>query len=253
MNVLKKYVVLAMMSLSSIIVVSQNRPFYNPDRTDRFIECDVHGIVGASVFIQDYRDHVPSISDISTSTGCGWGVGATAQFVIRDFFALGTSLDFVAHNSDYSMVLIDADRMGTQNSVFVSNQSFSATVPVFASFRFNLADNVRWNVDAGCYFSLGLGGSQKADTYTTSMNELGQVVTKYQYYKWDFFNEKRPLIHAIDDFDFGLLIGTGLLIHDHYKVGIEARISTKNATTDEGVIHPNVRNHLFAMKLGYQF
>lgn len=253
MNVVKKYLAVAVMLMSSIVVMSQKKSFYSADKPDKFIECDVHGLVGASVFTQDYRDHVPSISEISTSAGCGWGLGATVQFAFKDFFALGTSLDFVAHNSGYSMVLIDADGRGTQNSVFVSNQGFSATVPVYVSFRFNLADRVRWNVDVGNYFSLGLGGSQKADTYTTTLNELGQVVTKYQRYEWDYFNEKRPLIHAIDDFDYGVLIGTGLLIHDHYKVGIEARISAKNATTDEGVIHPSVRNHLFAMKLGYQF
>lgn len=238
---------------SCMMAGAQSKPFYNADKAGEFLECDVHAIVGTSVFVQDYHDHVPVIANVSTSPGCGWGVGASVQFAFKDFFALGTSLDFMANNNGYSMVLVDAGSQDAQSSVFVSNQSYSARVPVYASVRFNVSDRVRWNVDAGCYFGLGLWGSQEADTYTTSMNALGQIVTKYQHYKWDYYNERQPLIHGIDDFDFGLYFGTGLLIYDHYKVGFEAQVSTKNATTDEGVIHPNVRNHLFAVKLGYKF
>ncbi len=241
------------MLLLTLPMMSQSKPFFCTDNVSRFVECDLHAVTGLSVFSQDYATHVPTLADIESSPGYAVGLGAMVQFAFKDYFAIGTQLDFIAHNNKYSMVLLDAMGSGSQNSVFVSNRGYSASVPVFASVRFNVADNVRWNVDLGCYFGLGLGGYQKADTYTTTINELNQIVTTYQHYKWDYYNEKQPLIHGFDDFDFGLLFRTGLLFYDHYKVDVEARINTKNATTDEGVIHPNVRNHMFAMKLGYQF
>lgn len=250
---IRYFIFVCMLFSVSFVVSSQNKPFFCNDKNDSFLESEVYAIIGTSTMWQNYAEHVPSISDINTSPGCGVGIGAKVQFEFRDFFALGTQLDFMARNNKYSMVIIDTEGKGSQNSVFVSNRSYSASVPVYASVRFNIADNVRWNIDAGGYFSLGLGGYQKADTYTTSINDLGQMVSTYKHYDLDYYNEQHPLIHAIDDVDFGLMFRTGLLFYDHYNVGLEARISTKNATADEGIIHPKMYNHLFAMKIGYQF
>lgn len=251
---MKKFILIILACFLSIPVMnSQTKPFFSVERPDKILEIDVHALVGTSVLSQDYASHVPSITSVEASPGCGFGAGVSAQMVFKDFFALGTRLDLLVNNNKYSMALLDVDGAGAQSSVFVANRSVSANVPVFVSVRCNISDNVRWNVDGGCYFSLGLGGYQKADTYTTMLNDLGQMVSEYQKYKWDYYNEKQPLIHGIDDVDIGLYFGTGLLINDHYNVGIETRISTKNASTDGGVIHPNMYNHLFAMKLGYQF
>lgn len=247
------FVTILLALLMSKNLVAEELMFFNTDKASKFLECDVHAIVGTSVLSQDYADHVPSITAVNVSPGCGGGIGASVQFAFKDFFAIGTGLDLMAINNKYSMALIDVKGSGSHCSAFVSNQAFNVTVPLYVSVRFNVASNVRWNVDGGIYLGLGIGGTQKADTYTTTQNELGQIVTKYQHYKWDYYNETHPIIHTIDDVDWGLIIGTNLLFHSHYKVGIEARVSTKNATADKGIIHPNVYNHLFAMKIGYQF
>lgn len=251
---MRKYIIFTFMLLFSIpAILSQSKPFISMEKADNLVECNVHTLLGTSLFVQDYAKHIPSLAFIEASPGCGVGLGASAQLVFRDFFALGTSLDVLALNNVYSMTLIDIDGNGTQNSVFVSNRAYCANIPIFASIRFNISDNVRWNVDAGCYFSLGFGGYQKADTYTTMLNDLGQMVTKYEKYEWDYYNEEHPLVNGFDDFDFGLMVGSGLRLYDHYNIGLEARFGTKNASTNVGIIRPNVRNHFLAMKIGYQF
>ncbi|MBE6318324.1 MAG: PorT family protein [Bacteroidales bacterium] len=244
--------IICLMLMSVFVGVSQNHKFMNLDTASRFIECDVHALVGVSVFAQDYQKHVPMMSEVSSSPGCGWGIGATVRFALKDYLAIGTQLDVLALNNKYSMIMVDPNNH-SQISAIVTNQSYCISIPVFASLRFNIDENVKWNIDLGCYYNFGIGGTQKGDTYTTFKNNIGQVVTEYKHYKWDYYNEKHPLIHGIDDIDFGFIIGTGILVYNHYKVGVEARICTKNATTDEGTIRPNVKSHLLAMKIGYQF
>jgi len=150
------------------------------------------------------------------------------------------------------MALVDA-ASGSMSSIYAKNHYYSFEIPIYLSFRFNISENVRWNIDGGCYLGFGTGGTQKADTYTTTVNQLGQMVTTSYRYEWDYYNESRPLINAINNKDFGLLFGTGLLFNEHYKVGVTLRTGTKNVARDLGTLNPTVRNVSVDFKLGYQF
>lgn len=74
------------------------------------------------------------------------GLGAKAVFGIRDFFGIGTAANFFWNQYNIDMAVVGADNT-SMSAVFVNNRNFTFNVPVFVSFRFNVAHSVRWNVD----------------------------------------------------------------------------------------------------------
>ena len=122
------------------------------------------------------------------------------------------------------------------------------------SFRFNIADGAQWIIDAGVYFATGLSGRQRADIYTTGVNELGQLVTRRYHESWKYFRNDAGLIHTAHSFDFGLQFGTGFCFRGHYTVGATFTYGLKDAAKPLGPLKQvSMHNIDWLCHLGYRF
>ncbi|MBQ9076652.1 MAG: outer membrane beta-barrel protein [Muribaculaceae bacterium] len=244
-------ILIILVAVMAVKAMAGEKPFFDTTRSDDFIEVELHAMVGATTVGENYADCIDALNELHVTPGCGIGLGASVRFVIRDFLALGTQMDFRINNSRYDMTLVTpSERMST---VYLSNHSYDVNLPIFMSFRFNVADNVRWYADGGVFFALGFGGYQKADIYNTYNNSLGQMVTSHVHEKHEYFRDEFPVIHNVADFDIGLHFATGLVFNRHYTAGVAMQIGLRDLADDTPVFAPEMRNRSCMLKIGYIF
>lgn len=126
-------------------------------------------------------------------------------------------------------------------------------IPVLASFRTDISDNLKLNVDAGPYFAAGLGGKY---SIRTEENDAGDIYTENK--TADFFGKSDMDTERFGAgrFDFGLSFGAGLTILEHYHIGIKYDLGLLNmAIIDKFAYQEGYRMHngTFAITLGYNF
>lgn len=121
-------------------------------------------------------------------------------------------------------------------------------IPVLASFRADVSSAVNVQVNVGPHFAFGLGGQCK-EAYNDSDGNSESV--KYPFFgestdKEDHFGAKR--------FDFGLTFGAGVMLWEHYYVGIAYDFGLVNMAVDkEWGDKAKFRNRNFSIQLGYNF
>ena len=150
------------------------------------------------------------------------------------------------------MAVVGSDRNSVSN-VFQRNSYYKVDLPVYLTFMFNLSGTVKWNVDAGMYYSYGTGGKQKNTIYDTRANELGQLMMSVTNYKADFYNDSRAFINSYHRRDIGIHLATGLTFGGHLKVGVRAHIGCSNIAYSTGIVKPSSHTLDFLGLVGWQF
>lgn len=142
----------------------------------------------------------------SNSWGTGFDAGVVADINIRDYIAIQPGFFYQSRsgNFTYSDLLMPSENTQLQNTQFGHTRSYHFNIPILASLRFNVTDDVRWSVDFGPYLDFRLGSSETQKIMHISYNpaDPGYVEAKK------------------NTFDFGIKIGTGLNILHHYYVGV---------------------------------
>ena len=226
--------------------------FFDTSRSSRIIEGEVHATIGASWFTQNYGDNIPQMQSLNMTPGAMVGLGARVQLAIHDFFAIGTSLNVNMHNNSLTAIVTSHEPDNTAGFT-VDNRYYYVNIPVYASIRFNIADNVRWNVDGGLYYAYGIGGRSKSNIYITYQNELGQFITEHFYDRDSYFSESAPLLHDIHRSDYGLHVATGLKFYNHYCINFVAQYGLKNVAEKKNTTDMSVHNLNVSVALGYEF
>jgi len=219
---------------------------------EKFLDIDVHVLVGGSYMTENYTSSYPEISDLNTSMRPAFGVGVGARFNIRNFLGLGTELNFTRNGFSMDMAVVGSGGQSVSN-VFQRNTYYKMDIPVYVSFIFNLSQAVRWNVDGGLYYAYGLAGKQKNTIYDTRSNELGQLMMSVTPYEADFYKDSKAFINSYDRGDIGLHLATGLTFSKHFKVGIRAHIGMSNLAHSTGIVKPDSHTMDFMATLGWQF
>lgn len=140
------------------------------------------------------------------SWGTGFDVGVVANLNIRDYIAIQPGVFFESLTGEYAL-------MGTRNGSVLPDdgseigqvghrRSYNLTIPVMAVLRFNVADNVRWNVEAGPYVSFVLDSSLKNERFVVNGTSTEPLFSQ-----------------APASVDFGFKMGTAFELFDHYYVG----------------------------------
>lgn len=228
--------------------------FFDTGSADKFIEIGVHGLAGTSTLLQNYRSCYPAITCLDMSAGFAGGFGASATFGLRNSLALSTEFNFMARNSSISMAFRGTDVIPT-SSIFLSNRSYSFEVPVYVSVRFNLSDDVRWNLLGGFFYSLGLSDSQHQTIMSSYINELGQMINIYETAKTGYYNDPEAFINSQYRSDWGLMAGTSIDVWKHITVGFRVMFGLKNVANDSesGIVNPRVRNIAALGTVGWRF
>lgn len=250
-----KHLFTSIFTLAAIIFSStqaQSKDFMDVTIARDIIEGEVHASIGSSWFTQNYQDNIPNLQALNMTPGTMLGLGARVQLALHDFFAIGTAATFNICNN--SMTAIGTSHEPDNTAGFnIKNHYYYLNIPIYASFRFNLADNVRWNVDTGFYYGYGLGGYSKSNIYITYQNELGQFITEQFYDKDSYFSEDAPLLHDTHRSDYGLHLATGFKFFDHYCINFVAQYGLKNVAEKKNTTDMSVHNINLNVTLGYEF
>lgn len=228
--------------------------FFDPGPARHFLELEVHATVGTSTVIQNYDAKFAAITEFQMSPGFAAGAGAKVTFGLRDWLGLATELNATLNNSSASMA-IAGDGATPASTLFLHNHYYVLKVPVYLSLRFNVSDNVRWNVEGGIYYALGLGGSQKQSIYSSYINDLGQLVNIHANLKTGYYNDPDAFINSSYRSDWGVHIGTSFDLGRHATVGFRTQIGVKNIAniSDAGITRPSVHNVTAMGCLGWRF
>lgn len=217
----------------------------------QFVETDVHILGGTTGIIQNYGSAFSEITEMNSSSGAGYGVGAGAVFGLRGWLGLGTELNFVVGHNKLNMAV--GNNITSVSNIFIRNRYVYTNIPVYMSFRFNILTGLRWNIDAGLYYSYGIAGSQKQTIYNSSVNELGQIVPRVETSRPGYFNDSNTFINSFRRSDIGLHLATSLLFGRHVTLGVRSQIGFKNISFNDGIRNPRIHNISLLAMVGYKF
>ncbi len=226
--------------------------FVDFSKAKRTLEVDVHALGGVSTMAQNYESKFPQIQNLNVNMGASLGVGARAVFGLREYFGFGTAFDLMLNNNNIDMAVLGDDN-SSMSSVFIDNRFYYINIPLFVSFRFNVARNVRWNVDAGFYYAYGFAGTQKQRIYRTELNEMDEFVAQMVNIKTDYFHSPDTFINSFNRGDIGFHMATSLNFGRHLLVGMKFQAGMKNSARQNGLINPSVRNVYLHAVVGYRF
>lgn len=249
-NILHSFLTLI---LALVGLAASSQPFADHSRPARFLELQLHGLVGGSYLTNNYRGIFPAIRELDTTMGISYGLGAGAVLPFRDYFGIGTEINFVM-NHNRADIFTSNFTIQSASNLYLRNSYYGINVPVYLTWRFNIGEGVRWNVDFGGYYSYGLGGSQKQALYRSLVNDLGQLVYQEEHFKPDFYNSDATFQNSFHRADLGLHLATGLTFHRHFFLAARAQFGLKNiAFIENGISIPSVHTVSFLIQTGWKF
>ena len=222
---------------------------YSPAK--KFVEVDAHIFAGTSGIIQNYGGKFPSLTEVTADNGAGVGGGFGAVFGIRQWLGFGTELNLLFGNNKLNMAVSDAESV-SMSTIFIRNRYTYLNIPLFMSFRFNILPGLRWNVDAGLYYSYGLSGRQHQTIYRSYVNDLGQLVPVTVDTKTGYFTNSDTFINSYYRCDIGVHLATAIQFGKHFFVGMRFQVGMKNISYNHGIVNPNIHSLNFMGCLGYK-
>ncbi len=120
-------------------------------------------------------------------------------------------------------------------------------LPILASYRIALSDNVKWHINAGPYVAVGVGGKVKWEVTDDGDTDKGDYKA-FGTADEDSDQEKGGLKR----FDAGLSFGTGVSINKFY-VGLTYDLGLVNAADKDAWKDYKMRNRNFSIGVGYNF
>lgn len=217
----------------------------------KMLEVDAHVFAGTTGIIQNYGNTFSSLTEVTADNGAGIGGGFGAVFGIREWVGFGTELNILFANNKLNMAVSNAEAVSMSN-IFVRNRYSYINIPLFMSFRFNILPGLRWNVDAGIYYSYGLGGRQHQTIYRSYVNDLGQLVPVTVETKTGYFRNDDTFLNSYYRGDIGLHLATALQFGKHFFVGMRFQVGMKNISYNHGIVNPDIHNLNFTGCLGYK-
>lgn len=178
--------------------------------------------------------------------GTGFDIGVVADLNIRDYIAIQPGVFFESRSNTYTFINpLKIGELNLGSSQAGTFNSYALTIPVLGSVRFNITDDIRWNVDFGPYVSFIFGSKLKNKAQYGVSGEAGLPAEGAE------FRQKAAPV------DFGFKFGTGLQILKHYSVGVHymagAVKAWKNTKTDFGTYSYGGRTKAWVFTIGYDF
>lgn len=140
--------------------------------------------------------------------GTGFDAGVVANINIRDYIAIQPGVYFESRSGDYTF--IEPFSSDFDSYYYITQvghrRSYNIKVPILASLRFNISDDLKWLVEAGPYVSFMLGKNMDNKVLVST----APVST----------TDAAPFRQDPTAVDFGFRLGTGLKIWNHYTVGV---------------------------------
>ncbi len=201
-------------------------------------------------------DVFPYVKKGNTEWRAGYELGVVADIPLGNLVALQPGFFFQSHGYNYVITSAAMDN-GTLSSLktgFGSTRFTNFQIPMLVSFRIPIMKNVQWQLDAGPYLSLGLGGHNNIESYNSQVVN-GQPTATVIKYSDGFYDKSDGEMIGNKKIDWGFKFGTGLKLHDHYYIGIHYNAGCRNVgkTHSSFLTHPNVKNKSWDFSVGYDF
>lgn len=242
---------LTLIFITSFTAKAVSPTFIDYGKPKSFIAIDAHILFGGSYVTNNYTDCYSEITDINSTMGFAYGVGATVKFNFSNFIGLGTQFNYLLNKNKMDMA-VTRDGAPNVSNVFIRNSYRYIDIPVYMSFTFNLASRIQWLAEGGIYFAYGTGGKQTSTIYNAKVNDLGQLISNTQTHKAGYFDDSKAFINSYDKSDFGLHIGTGLSFYDKISINVFTHIGLSNAAKSTGIVKPSAHNFNVFCSVGYR-
>lgn len=142
-------------------------------------------------------------------------------------------------------------------------------IPILASYRFVLTDNIKLHINAGPYVAVGLGGKMKyeIDGEKYDIKAFGTSKGEYDYdddweyyaaaYRYDDdydddYDEEESEKGGLKRFDAGLTFGAGVSINKFY-IGLNYDLGLANIADKKQWADYKIKNRNFSIGVGYNF
>lgn len=138
-------------------------------------------------------------------------------------------------------------------------------LPILASYRFTLTDNIKLHINAGPYVAVGLGGKmkfeadgEKYDIKAFGTSKGGDYDDEWDYYAsgWDdeddYYDEEGSEKGGLKRFDAGLTLGAGVSVNKFY-IGLSYDLGLANIAEKKEWPDMKIRNRNFSIGVGYNF
>ncbi len=251
-----KYFIRPLIAIAALLMTispAKAQSMINHGKPSRFIDPSVQLLIGGSSTTNNYTDCFSQISEINTSMRPAWGFGGLVKLNFSKFFGIQTGLNLTFNSSRMDMAVTESASYSDISNVFIRNSYRYIDIPFTASFTFFPTSVITWNVDAGLYYDYGLSGSSKATLYDARTNDLGQLITRIDRIKSDYFNDNRAFINSFRRSDIGLHLATGLTFFSRISVAVTFHYGFKNIANTQGLVHPSCHNLNVFAALGYHF
>lgn len=171
------------------------------------------------------------------SWGTGFDAGVVFDINLRRYLAIQPGFFFESRSGHYSYVhtFIDENQDITPFSQLGHYCSYYFNIPVMVSLRFSLADNVKWLVEAGPYLQLKLHSSDSENI---------------DVFSGDTYDSPLPEQAKANSSDFGLKLGSGILVNDHYSFSIHYLAGMRDVWKKP---FNGGRNKAWTFTVGYNF
>lgn len=242
---MKKILLLAALALGTLAVSAQSvgggrssggNSFFSTEKADHGVTFGIRGglnVAGLSTeAVKGEKNY------LSSKSGIGYNAGVNIDIPIVKSMYIQTGLYWTVKTAKME------NSYRSEYHTYKFNPSF-IEIPLLASYRYDLSNNIQLQVNLGPYFAYGVAGKFKyGDDNETLFND-----TKDRNYKYPKY---------LNPFDIGIKIGTGITIN-RFFVGISYEKGLNNIAHKERYSFADnwdlqsIKTHNFSVNVGYDF
>lgn len=233
-NIMRKSLILsvALAAISSLSASAQE--FFDTSNPENLFNLGVR--VGINTATRNINNDVFDAWS-SNTWGIGFDAGVVADINFKDYISVQPGLFFESRSNKFTYCSTKAvTEAGTElMTQFGKDRSYNLMIPIMCSVHFNIAKNVRWNVEAGPYFDIILKNSLSNNILYPVYGAPNSLPSG--------FNAATP-----SKFDFGFKFGTSIKVYGHYLFGIHYEAGCLKPWKDSSI---GGRNKAWTFTIGY--
>lgn len=208
--------------------------FSTEDASDLF---NLGARIGVNTSNRTISNSVASIWN-HNAWGTGFDAGAVCDINFKNFISVQPGFFYESRSGAFTYQNTAYTPTGDPyvKTQIGKGREYLFTIPVVASFHFNILDELRWNVDCGPYLQIKLKSTFDHKFQYPEATVSGGI---------EYFDDVRTA-----KCDFGFKFGTGLDIYQHYYIGVHYLAGFLNAW-NPGKLGGHNKEWLFT--IGYNF
>lgn len=193
----------------------------------------------------DFKDATKA-GGLDTKSKIGFNLGGVLDIYLNDWLYIQPGLSVTTKGTKFEGPVIienvQAKGVAKGNPIYLQ-------IPVLLSNRFQLGQDIQWQLNYGLYMAYGVGGKMTQEFSVPGSSQKIEVKT-------DFFGDSTDSF-GFNRFDAGLVLGTGFSFSQFY-VGLQYEMGLVNAANDkywgyEAGGSPTYKMNNFSINVGYNF